>query len=59
MALELLNTFGEWTDGITLVPGAGGAFELTVNGKQVYSKKATGTFPELNELKEAIQTFVK
>jgi len=54
-----LNTFGEWTDGITLVPGAGGAFEVSVNGQQVYSKKATGAFPELNALKEAIQKFLK
>jgi selenoprotein W-related protein len=54
-----LNTFGEWTDGVTLVPGAGGTFEVSVNGQQVYSKKATGTFPELNNLKESIQKFLK
>jgi selenoprotein W-related protein len=54
-----LNTFGEWTDSVTLVPGAGGAFELTVNGQQVYSKKATGRFPELNELNETIRKFLK
>jgi selenoprotein W-related protein len=54
-----LSTFGEWTDGITLVPGAGGAFEVNVNGSQIYSKKATGVFPELNALKEEIQKFLK
>jgi selenoprotein W-related protein len=54
-----LQAFGEWTDGITLVPGAGGAFEVSVNGQQVYSKKATGKFPELNELKESVQKFLK
>jgi selenoprotein W-related protein len=50
--------FGEWTDGVTLVPGAGGAFEITVNGKQIYSKKATGRFPQMDELNEAIQKFL-
>jgi len=40
------------------VPGAGGAFEVTVNGKQVYSKKATGKFPETNDLKESIRKFL-
>jgi selenoprotein W-related protein len=54
----LLGTFAEWTDGITLVPGAGGAFEVTVNGKQIYSKKATGKFPEVNDLKAEIQKFL-
>jgi selenoprotein W-related protein len=54
-----LNTFGEWTDGITLVPGAGGAFEISVNGQQVYSKKATGVFPEMNALNELIRKFLK
>jgi predicted Rdx family selenoprotein len=32
---------------------------VTVNGQQVYSKKATGVFPELNDLKESIQKFLK
>jgi selT/selW/selH-like putative selenoprotein len=41
------------------VPGANGAFEVSVNGQDVYSKKATGVFPELNSLKESIQKFLK
>lgn len=54
-----MQTFGEWTDGITLVPGEKGAFEVTVNGQKVYSKWDTGKFPELNELKQSVQGFVK
>jgi len=54
-----LNTFGEWTDGITLIPGVGGAFEVSVNGQPVYSKKATGKFPDLNDLNELIRKFLK
>ena len=31
---------------LTLVPTGGGVFEVTVNGKKIYSKKETGEFPE-------------
>ena len=41
-----------------MVPGDGGAFEVTVNGKQIYSKKATKVFPEVNDLKTEIQKFL-
>ena len=37
-----------------LVPGASGEFELTIDGATAYSKKATGQYPELNELKQAV-----
>jgi selT/selW/selH-like putative selenoprotein len=50
----LLNQFGEWIDGITLIPGDRGIFDLTVNGKLVYSKLQTKRFPEQSELNEAI-----
>jgi selT/selW/selH-like putative selenoprotein len=33
-----------------LVKGAGGAFEITVDGELVYSKKATGRFPTDEEV---------
>jgi selenoprotein W-related protein len=29
-----------------LVPSSGGVFEITVDGKLVYSKKRTGFFPD-------------
>jgi selenoprotein W-related protein len=54
-----LNTFGEWTVGITLVPGTGGVFEVNVNGKQVHSKKATGKFPEINDLNMEVRKFLE
>ena len=31
---------------MTLIPGEGGAFEITVNGQKIYSKKQTGAFPD-------------
>lgn len=34
----------------TLVKGGGGEFEVTVDGRLVYSKKQTGRFPEHQEV---------
>ena len=31
---------------LTLVPSTGGVFELSLDGDLVYSKKATGKFPD-------------
>jgi len=31
---------------LTLIPSSGGVFEITVNDVTVYSKKATGQFPD-------------
>jgi len=37
-----------------LVPGSGGQFEVVVNNKTLFSKKATGRYPEIQELKDAV-----
>jgi len=34
----------------TLVPGSGGVFDVTVDGKLVFSKKKVGRFPEEGEV---------
>ncbi len=31
---------------LTLIPSSGGAFEVTVDGNNIYSKKQTGQFPD-------------
>lgn len=31
---------------LTLIPGTGGVFEVDVNGRKIWSKKATGEFPD-------------
>jgi selenoprotein W-related protein len=31
---------------LSLVPSSGGVFEVRVGGREVYSKKATGQFPD-------------
>jgi len=55
MAQELLTTFEEELGGITLIPGAGGIFEVRVGGAIVWSREAEGRFPELKELKQRLR----
>lgn len=38
-----------------LTPGSGGVFEITIDGKKVFSKKALGRFPEDGEILGLIQ----
>jgi len=32
------------------VPSSGGVFEVSVNGRNIYSKKATGQFPDFDAI---------
>ncbi|MCA0148218.1 Rdx family protein [Rossellomorea vietnamensis] len=41
---------------LTLVPSSGGAFEITVDGKKIYSKLDTGVFPDINETISIIES---
>jgi len=54
LATRILE-LGDRIGSLTLVPSGGGAFEVTVNGKQLHSKLATGEWPEF----EAIVTQIK
>lgn len=38
-----------------LIPGSKGAFEVTVNGKLLYSKLDTGLFPDVDEIIKQIE----
>jgi selT/selW/selH-like putative selenoprotein len=40
---------------VELIKGRGGIFDVVADGKPVYSKHATGRFPEENEVVEAIR----
>jgi selenoprotein W-related protein len=48
MADQLISTFGNQIERLTLLPSSGGRYEVTVDGELIYSKKATGkhTTPE-------------
>ena len=41
---------------LKLVPSGGGAFEISVNGKKVYSKLETGEFPDPDALLKALKS---
>jgi selenoprotein W-related protein len=55
MAQELLTTFEAELGGVALVPGAGGVFEVRVDGKTIWSRKERGRFPESKELKQLVR----
>jgi selenoprotein W-related protein len=40
---------------LTLIPSDGGRFEVSVNGKLVYSKLKTGKFPDYEEIRKSFQ----
>jgi selenoprotein W-related protein len=46
LATKVLTTFKTKIQGLELEPSGGGCFELSVNGKLVYSKLETGQFPD-------------
>lgn len=39
----------------TLIAGSGGVFDVTVDGKVVFSKKSVGRFPETGEIVGALK----
>ena len=55
MAQELLTTFASDITSLALVPGTGGIFEVRLNGKPIFVRKAVGRFPESKELKQLIR----
>jgi selenoprotein W-related protein len=40
---------------LKLIPSDGGRFEVSVNGKKVYSKLETGEFPEPDAILKAVR----
>jgi len=56
VAQELLSTFEQELDEVTLKPGGeGGIFEVRLNGKTLWSRAAEGRFPEAKELKQRLR----
>ena len=54
MATELIMKWPEGIANVNLRGGEGGAFEVVVNGKQIWSKLATKQYPELKIVTEAV-----
>ncbi|MCL6270926.1 SelT/SelW/SelH family protein [Sansalvadorimonas sp. 2012CJ34-2] len=55
MAQELLQTFTTDLGEVRLVPGSGGVFRITVNGDEIWERKADGGFPDIRELKRRVR----
>jgi len=56
LVTELLKEFEPEIAELTLVPSDGGRFEVTVNGKLVYSKLQTGRHAEPGEVVRLIKS---
>jgi selT/selW/selH selenoprotein domain len=55
LAQEALSTFSEELGAVTLVPGTGGVFEITLDGAVIWERKRDGGFPDAAELKRRIR----
>lgn len=55
LAQELLTTFEQDIYSVSLRPGTGGIFEITLKGEVLFSRKAAGRFPEAKEIKQLIR----
>lgn len=56
MAQELLTTFTDELGGVTLTPSeTGGVFEISCDGKPIWSRKGEGGFPDIAELKRRVR----
>ncbi len=58
MTSKLLSTFKQRIQGLKLIPSSGGCFELTVNGKLIYSKLETGKFPDEKAILNQVETLL-
>lgn len=54
---ELRARFGEQVT-CTLIKGDRGVFEVTADGRTIYSKIATGRFPALGEVADEVQALL-
>ncbi|RDI68683.1 selenoprotein W-related protein [Nocardia pseudobrasiliensis] len=58
MAQELLSTFATDLTEVALVPGSGGVFRVTIDGHQIWERKADGGFPEIAVLKQRVRDHI-
>lgn len=54
LVAELEAKYGKDATEITLVPGRGGVFDVTVDGELVYSKHQEQGFPRYGQVPQAI-----
>ncbi|MDQ3548599.1 MAG: Rdx family protein [Chloroflexota bacterium] len=54
MAETLLHDHEDKLNGVTLTPSSGGVYEITYGDTLIYSKKATGKFPEPEQIVQTV-----
>ena len=54
LASEILQKHGTDVKELTLLPSGGGVFEITLNGKMIFSKKKINRFPDDGEVLKLI-----
>lgn len=57
MAQELLHTFADDLAAVTLQPGSGGTFEITIDGHTIWERKQEGGFPDASTLKQRVRDY--
>lgn len=55
MAQELLHTFASDLSAVTLQPGSGGVFEISIDGQVIWERKQEGGFPDAAALKHRVR----
>lgn len=55
MQQELFTTFQDDLEAITLKQGSGGIYDIYLDGELLFSRKETGRFPEIKELKQLVR----
>ena len=58
MAADLLKEFEPEIEELTLVPSEGGIYEITVNGKLVFSKLKLGRHAEPGEVVNIVRKLI-
>ena len=56
---ELLKLFEQEIHAVELVPSDGGKFEVSIDGKLVYSKLRTGRHAEAGEIAGLVKRFIQ
>jgi selenoprotein W-related protein len=56
---KILTTYKQKIKELKLIPGGGGCFELSLDGKLVYSKLKTGQFPDEEEMLQTVGKHLK
>jgi selenoprotein W-related protein len=59
LANELLKKYEPEIEALALVPSDGGRFEVSIDGKLIYSKLQTGRHAEPGEVARLVQKILK